>query len=66
MSPAAGTTTSRAIPALVAARAVVLPTLSSRDVVEAAHGVRRWALGDVRVFDAQPGLGEDAAWRTLA
>ena len=24
------------------------------------------ALGDVRVFDAQPILGEDASWRTLA
>ena len=66
MSPSAGTTTSRAIPALVAARAVVLPTLRSRDVVEAARGVPRCALGDVRAFDAQPGLGEDAAWRALA
>ena len=66
MSAAAGTTTSRAIPALLAARAVALPTSSSRDVVEAPRGVRRWALGDVRVFDAQAILGEDAAWRTLA
>ncbi|MDX6718592.1 MAG: hypothetical protein QOJ63_846 [Solirubrobacteraceae bacterium] len=62
---AAGTTTSRAIPALLAARAVALPTSSSRDVVEAT-AVARSALGDVRVFDAQAILGEDAAWRTLA
>jgi hypothetical protein len=61
----AGTTTSRFIPALLAARAVVLPTSSSPDVVEAARGPR-WALDDVRVFDAQPTLGEDSAWRTLA
>ena len=66
MNLAAGTTTSRAIPALLAARAVVLPTSSGRDVVEAARGVPRWALDDVRVFDAQPTLGEDSAWRTRA
>ena len=66
MSPAAGTTTSRAIPALLAARAVALPTSSSRDVVEAALDVARSALGDERVFDAQPILGEGTAWRTLA
>ena len=63
---AAGTTTSRAIPALLAAHAVALPTSRRRDVVEAAHGVPPSALGDVWVFDAQAILGEDAAWRTLA
>ena len=36
------------------------------DVVEAPHGFPRPAPGDVQVFDAQPGLGEDSAWRTLA
>ena len=66
MSAAAGTTTSRAIATVLAARAVALPTSSSRDVVEAALDVPRSALGDVRVFDAKPGLGEGPAWRTLA
>lgn len=59
--PRTGKTTSRAIPAILAAPGAVLVTSNKRDVVDATRDPRASA-GQVWVFDPQGIAGEDAAW----
>jgi type IV secretory pathway TraG/TraD family ATPase VirD4 len=59
--PRTGKTTSRAIPAIVAAPGPVLVTSVKGDVVDATREVRA-ARGRVWVFDPQGVLGEEPTW----
>ncbi|MDF8263510.1 type IV secretory system conjugative DNA transfer family protein [Luteipulveratus flavus] len=59
--PRTGKTTSRAIPAILAAPGTVLVTSNKRDVVDATRGPRQSA-GQVWVFDPQGIVGERPAW----
>lgn len=59
--PRTGKTTSRAIPAILAAPGAVLVTSNKRDVVDATRDPRATA-GQVWVFDPQGIAGEDATW----
>ena len=59
--PRTGKTTSRAIPAILAAPGAVLATSNKRDLVDATRDVRA-ARGPVWVFDPQGVAGEAATW----
>ncbi len=59
--PRTGKTTSRAIPAIMAAPGAVVVTSNKRDIVDATRGPRE-AVGDVWVFDPQQIIGEPAGW----
>jgi len=59
--PRTGKTTSRAIPAILAAPGAVLATSNKRDLVDATRDVRA-ARGQVWVFDPQGVAGEEATW----
>ena len=59
--PRTGKTTSRAIPAILAAPGAVLVTSNKRDVVDATRGPRDTA-GDVWAFDPQHLSNEPACW----
>lgn len=59
--PRAGKTTSRAIPALLAAPGAVVATSNKRDLVDATRGPRA-AHGPVWVFDPQRLIGEEPSW----
>jgi type IV secretory pathway TraG/TraD family ATPase VirD4 len=59
--PRTGKTTSRAIPAIVAAPGAVVVTSNKRDVADATREVRA-EHGDVWVFDPQGVAGEQPTW----
>jgi type IV secretory pathway TraG/TraD family ATPase VirD4 len=59
--PRTGKTTSRAIPAILAAPGAVLATSNKRDLVDATRDPRS-ARGEVWVFDPQGIVGEPATW----
>lgn len=59
--PRTGKTTSRAIPAALAAPGAVLITSNKRDIVDATRDVRA-TLGPVWIFDPQNIVGEDPSW----
>lgn len=59
--PRTGKTTSRAIPAILAAPGSVLVTSNKRDVVDSTRGVRELS-GDVWVFDPQGIALEEPTW----
>ncbi|WP_081743483.1 TraM recognition domain-containing protein [Arthrobacter sp. H20] len=59
--PRTGKTTSRAIPAIVAAPGAVVVTSNKRDVADATRDVRA-EHGDVWVFDPQGVAGEEPSW----
>jgi len=59
--PRTGKTTSRAIPAILAAPGAVLVTSNKRDVVDATRNPREKS-GPVFVFDPQSIAGEEAWW----
>ena len=59
--PRTGKTTSRAIPAILAAPGSVLVTSNKRDVVDATRDIRA-ETGDVWVFDPQSLAGEHPTW----
>ena len=59
--PRTGKTTSRAIPAILAAPGSVLVTSNKRDVVDATRDIRA-ETGDVWVFDPQSLAGENPTW----
>lgn len=59
--PRTGKTTSRAIPAVLAAPGAVVATSNKRDLVDATRGPRA-EVGEVWVFDPQNLVGEPAGW----
>ncbi len=59
--PRTGKTTSRAIPAILAAPGAVIVTSNKRDVVDATRDIRQQA-GPVWVFDPQEIAGEKPTW----
>ncbi|MDN5797510.1 MAG: TraM recognition domain-containing protein [Intrasporangium sp.] len=59
--PRTGKTTSRAIPAILAAPGAVVATSNKRDLVDATRDVRA-PLGPVWVFDPQQIAGEEPNW----
>ena len=59
--PRTGKTTSRAIPAILAAPGAVLVTSNKRDVVDATRDPRA-TIGQVWIFDPQGISGEEATW----
>lgn len=59
--PRTGKTTSRAVPAVVAAPGAVITTSNKRDILDATRGLRE-DVGDVWVFDPQQVAAEPPHW----